>query len=121
MVKKGTLLQTDGNSTYLKIVIRNFTSLKLQQVAHWEENHEHKFLADLNKIVGNLKNWYRGTHHHFNSKNTAYYLNEFAYRFNRRRTEFNIFDRLLSRSVKRIKMLTYENLIDSSQYLPLVA
>ena len=114
-------MQTDGNVTYSKIVTRYFHRLKLEQVAHWEENHEHKFLTDLNDIVGNLKNWYRGTHHHFKAKNVAYYLNEFAYRFNRRRTEYNIFDRLLSRSVKRIKDLTYEHIIDPVQYLPLAS
>lgn len=117
-VKAGTELHTDGNQVYDKIVKTYFKKYTLKQVSHSEENYSYEFLKDLDTIVSNLKKWYRGIHHHFSLKNTGYYLNEFAYRFNRRRSEINIFDRLLARSVLRTKNLKYREFIQDSQYLP---
>jgi hypothetical protein len=117
----GSRLHTDGKKTYKKLAERYFKRISLEQVAHWEENHSHEFLNDLNTIVGNLKNWYRGTHHSFALKNSAYYMNEFAYRFNRRRSETDIFNRLLVRSITRAKKLKRRVLFSESQYLPLAA
>jgi len=119
MVKKGTCIKTDGNPAYN--FLEKSMNLSLIKVAHWEENHEHIHLKELNMIVGNLKNWYRGIFSHFESKNISYYLNEFAYRFNRRRSESNIFDRLLTRSIVRCQSVTYRELISNKEYYPMAA
>ena len=117
----GTKLHTDGKKTYKKLAQRYWSRIDLMQIAHWEENHSHTFLKDLNTIVGNMKTWYRGTHHSFATKNAAYYLNEFAYRFNRRRSERNIFDKLLKRSIIRARKLKKREFFSAEQYLPLAA
>ena len=120
LLKKGTTLKVDGNKTYAKLTNRYFTRIsRLDQVTHWEENHEHKHLKDLNMIVGNLKRWYRGIHHSFSLKNTGYYCNEFCYRFNRRRSEVNILFRLIKRSVTRPKMLSYRQFSNEKEYMPI--
>ena len=121
LIAKGTKLHTDGNKVYSKIASCNFQYLSHKGVAHWEENHQHEFLQDINMVIGNLKRWYRGVHHSFYLKNTAYYLNEFAYRFNRRRSEINIFDRLLKRCVERPKCLTFKLYQSEAKYQPLAA
>jgi hypothetical protein len=119
MVAKGSIIKTDGNKAYNFLEkSMNFTWDKL---SHWEENHEHKHVKELNIVIGNFKNWYRGIFSHYDKKNAAYYLNEFAYRFNRRRTESNIFDRLVNRSITRPQMVRYRDLITPTEYYPMAA
>ena len=121
MVAAGTTLHTDGNKTYVRLTIRYFRRLKLIQVANWEENNSHEFLNDLNTITGLFKTWYRGVFHHFSHKNIAYYFNEFCYRFNRRRSEGDIFNHLLNRSIVRSKNLKQKEFRSPEPYLPLAA
>lgn len=122
LIEKGTILRVDGKKSYTTLANKYFNRIaSLDQVAHWEENHQHKHLKSLNTQVGNLKKWYRGIHHSFSIKNTVYYLNEFSYRFNRRRSEINIFDRLLKRCVERAKILTFTHYESENQYSPLAA
>ena len=120
-VAKGTTIRTDGKSVYATLAQRYSHRIKLDQIAHWEENHQHEHLKSLNMIVGNLKKWYKGMFNSFHIKNTAYYLNEFSYRFNRRRSEVNIFDRLLNRCIQRPHVLPFSLYKRESQYSPLAA
>ncbi|MDH4201257.1 MAG: IS1595 family transposase [Spirochaetia bacterium] len=120
-IAAGSTIHSDGKKTYKKIVEKYLHRLEIKQVAHWEESHSHAFLNDLNTIVGNFKTWYRGIHHSFALRNTAYYMNEFAYRFNRRRSEINIFERLLNRSITRARILKRSVLFSEPQYQPLAA
>ena len=120
-IEPGSVLHSDGKKHYGRLITRYFRKYSIKQVTHKEENYSHQFLKDINIIAGNLKTWYRGTFKHFALKNTAYYLNEFEYRFNRRRTEKNIFDRLLRRSIKRPKILKLKELYRKEPYLPLAS
>jgi hypothetical protein len=121
-IEKGTTLHVDGRKAYFSIKNRNYNPISdIVMIAHREEYHSHEFVKDLNKIVGNLKTWYRGIHCQFAPKNTQYYLNEFAYRFNRRRSEVNIFDRFLKRAITRSKIMKMSRLRDHDHYLPLAA
>lgn len=47
-------------------------------------------------LLGNVKNFIRGTYHGVSHKHLQSYLNEFCYRFNRRFNELQITDRLLT-------------------------
>ena len=58
------------------------------------ENTE-KLLPRVHRIFGNLKNWLRGTHHGADNKHLQAYLDEFTFRFNRRRTPMAAFQSLL--------------------------
>ena len=119
LIKRGSILHTDGNPIYSALARKYPQYFQLKAVNHWEENFRHEFLKDINMLIGNLKRWYRGIHHAFSLKNTGFYCNEFTYRFNRRRSETNILFRLIARSVKRPKILNYKQFSDRSEYLPL--
>ena len=121
LIAKGTTLHTDGKKEYSKIAIRNFKHLEHVGVAHWKENFTYQFLRALDINIGNFKKWYKGIHHSFALSNTGYYCNEFTYRFNRRRSEVNIFERLLGRAVSRSKRLKMRDFYQLKPYLPLAA
>jgi transposase-like protein len=73
-----------------------------------QRGYQHRVIADGNKlevaedylsmvrlIFLNLKSWLSGTHHGVSSKHLQTYLNEFAFRFNRRLDPFSAFRSLL--------------------------
>ncbi len=54
-----------------------------------------KLLPHIHWVFGNLKTWLRGTHHGVGHDHLQLYLDEFAFRFNRRRTPMAAFQTLL--------------------------
>ncbi len=52
-------------------------------------------LPRVHRVFGNLKTWLRGTHHGVDPKHLPAYLDEFTFRFNRRRTPMAAFQSLL--------------------------
>ncbi len=52
-------------------------------------------LPRVHRVFGNLKTWLRGTHHGVENKHLQAYLDEFTFRFNRRRTPMAAFQSLL--------------------------
>ncbi len=52
-------------------------------------------LPRVHRVFGNLKTWLRGTHHGVDPKHLQAYLDEFTFRFNRRRTPMAAFQSLL--------------------------
>ena len=59
-----------------------------------------KKFPELHILIMNLKSWLRGIHHKCSEKHMQAYLNEFFYRFNRRKFGETIFHGLLIRLVK---------------------
>ena len=55
-------------------------------------------LPRIHRVFGNLKTWLRGTHHGVEKKHLQPYLDEFVFRFNRRRTPMAGFQSLLGLS-----------------------
>ena len=58
-------------------------------------------------IFSNLKTWLRGTYHGVSKKHLDRYLQEFVYRFNRRRFEHALFEHVI-RAATTAPPLTYE-------------
>lgn len=54
-----------------------------------------KILPRVHRVFGNLQTWLRGTHHGVSAKHLQAYLDEFTFRFNRRRTPMAAFQTLL--------------------------
>ena len=54
-----------------------------------------EYLPIVHLIFSNLKSWLRGCHHGVSPQHLQAYLNEFAFRFNRRFYPFNAFRSLL--------------------------
>ncbi|MCP4901712.1 MAG: IS1595 family transposase [bacterium] len=52
-------------------------------------------LPRVHRVFSNLKNWLKGTHHGVSRKHLPHYLNEYVFRFNRRRTPMAAFQSLL--------------------------
>jgi transposase-like protein len=54
-----------------------------------------KQLPRVHRTFSNLKTWLKGTHHGVSSKHLPHYVNEYVFRFNRRRTPMAAFQSLL--------------------------
>lgn len=58
-------------------------------------------LTHIHRVIGNLKTWLRGTHHGVSPQHLQAYLNEFAFRFNRRKTPMAAFQTVLGLAKER--------------------
>ena len=54
-----------------------------------------KLLPRVHRTFSNLKTWLKGTHHGVGAKHLPHYVDEFVFRFNRRRTPMAAFQSLL--------------------------
>ena len=84
-VEKGSIIQTDGWRGYSKTALSNYEH---KQTPGMRAAHIHR-------TFGNLKTWLNGTHHGVNPKYLQAYLDEFVFRFNRRKTPMAAFQTLL--------------------------
>ena len=66
-------------------------------------------LPRIHRAFSNLKNWLAGTHHGVSAKHLPGYVDEFVFRFNRRRTPMAAFQSLLGLT-SRHKPTTYKML-----------
>jgi transposase-like protein len=102
----GTTVLTDGHAGY-----DGLTSLGY--------DHQPKIAADLPLIhreFANLKTWLRGTHHdRVERQHLQAYLNEFAFRQNRRFWPFSAFQRLLQIGIGTAPP-TYRELYDGDEF-----
>ena len=100
----GAVAKTDGWSAYVGA----------PDVAH--DPHvigamaAHVVLPWVHRVFSNLKTWALGVYHGLRSKHLQSYLDEFVFRFNRRRTRHAAFKSLLGIAT-RTKPITYKMLI----------
>ena len=66
-----------------------------QRVALAEGRSIDTMLPRVHRVISNLKAWLQGTHRGVSSQHLQVYLNEYAFRFNRRRTPMATFQTLL--------------------------
>ena len=59
-----------------------------------------ELLPRVHRTFSNLKTWLKGTHHGVGAKHLPHYLDEFVFRFNRRRTPMAAFQSLLGLSMR---------------------
>ena len=57
--------------------------------------HASQLLPRVHRAFSNLKTWLKGTHHGVSAKHLPHYVDEFVFRFNRRRTPMAAFQSLL--------------------------
>ena len=72
-----------------------------------------KILPHIHRVFGNLKTWLGGTHHGVGHDHLQAYLDEFAFRFNRRRTPMAAFQTLLGLASSAHGPTTYDRLYRS--------
>lgn len=91
-VEPGSRLRTDGWPGYSETALAEYVH-HVRVIG--SAQRAHKRLPHIHKVFGNLKLWLNGTHHGVDPKYLQNYLDEFVFRFNRRRTPMAAFQTLL--------------------------
>ena len=104
-IQRGALVVTDGWLGYVNPPNHDHKAKvvkgkKAHEVLHW-----------IHRVFSNLKRWAKGTFHGFRRKHIQRFLDEFVFRWNRRRHLRSAFDRLLGIGV-RIRPATYRDIVD---------
>ena len=91
-VEPGTIVVTDGWRGYASLSGMGYRHRPRIQGA---PQRAETLLPCVHRVFGNLKTWLRGTHHGVGNQHLQAYLDEFTFRFNRRRTPMAAFQTLL--------------------------
>lgn len=91
-VERGTVVITDGWGGYAPLSDMGYRHRPKTQ---GRPERALVILPRIHQVFGNLKTWLRGTHHGVEPKHMQAYLDEFVFRFNRRRTPMAAFQSLL--------------------------
>jgi transposase-like protein len=99
-------IHTDGLNSYEKLSSEGYEHEA--KIFDPKENPDH--LHWLHTIISNLKAFIGGTYHGLDKKHLQRYLDEFSYRFNRRKFGGQLFNRLLSACIEGCS-ITYKQII----------
>lgn len=91
-VARGTVVRTDGWAGYAPLAEMGY---RHRPRAQRDPHRAAKLSPRVHRVFGNLKTWLRGTHHGVGNQHLQVYLDEFTFRFNRRRTPMAAFQTLL--------------------------
>ena len=106
-VEEGATIVTDDLSHYRDIPLAGYER-RVQSTAHGTPQDD--VLTHYHLVISNLKAWLAGTHHgRVEPKHLQAYLNEYAFRFNRRRNLSAAIARLLGISTQ-VRGPTYDQL-----------
>lgn len=95
VIAAGSTIISDGHSSYKRL-----TELGYQHVSQdFKRADPDVFLKWLHVVIGNAKAFIEGTYHGLSIRYLQAYLDEFCYRFNRRRNPNELFSRLLNACV----------------------
>ena len=110
---KGCEVHTDGNNSYLNIPDRKHFPVVL---GGKNAIPAHIPFARIHRVFSNLKRWGLGTFHGFRAKHMDAYLNEFVFRWNRKRSFQTAMDALLGIGQK-LNRTTYRDIVgDTSEW-----
>lgn len=97
-IESGSVIKTDDWSGYFGLEKAGYKHIKIPELAH------------IHRVFSNLKTWLLGTHHGaVRKQHLQAYLNEFTFRFNRRKTPMAAFQTVLGLAKER-KGPTYRGL-----------
>lgn len=115
-VEKGALVITDGHGTYAALDGLGYEhGIESTTLGEPQE----KVLKHLHLVFSNLKTWLDGTHHgRVSKKHLQMYLDEFAFRFNRRHTPQAAFQTILGLAAQAPPR-TYEQVYEGERAHPL--
>jgi transposase-like protein len=105
-VAPGTVVRTDGWLGYAPLAGMGYRHRPRTQ---GDPRRGAKHLRRVHRVFGNLQTWLRGTHHGVGNRHLQVYLDEFTFRFNRRRTPQAAFQTLLGLGAQRAPT-TYQQL-----------
>lgn len=104
-VQPKSTIVTDGFLSYINLRKHGFKHMPILQ-----EDEEGKGLPLAHIMISNLKAWIKGTFHGVSPKHLQAYLNEFTFRFNRRKTPMAAFQTVLGLASNVEGWPTYESL-----------
>ena len=110
----GSVVHTDGWKGYNNIAEKGYTH-KVTIISQ-SDDPAHKLMPRVHRVASLLKRWLLGTHQGaVSEKHWAYYLDEFTFRFNRRRSRARglLFYRLLQNAVQ-VDPVPYRQLVGGS-------
>lgn len=108
----GSNLRTDGNRAYDRVPDRPLTTVNLSQA----QIPAHLLFKWPHLVFANLKIWALGTFHGLRDRHIDAYLDEFTFRWNRRRAFRTTFDTMLTIG-SRIGRVTYRDIVgDTSEW-----
>jgi transposase-like protein len=108
-VERGATVLTDGWGAYAPLQGMGYRHRPKTQGPPARAG---KILPRVHRVLGNLQTWLRGTHHGVGKQHLQVYLDEFTFRFNRRRTPMAAFQTLLGLATVH-GPTTYNMLYDS--------
>jgi transposase-like protein/ribosomal protein L37AE/L43A len=108
-VERGAIVRTDGWAAYLPLGDLGYRHRPRTQ---GDPTRAGQLLPRVHRVFGNLQTWLRGTHHGVGHQHLQGYLEEFTFRFNRRRTPMAAFQTLLGLATLHGPM-TYDRLYGS--------
>jgi transposase-like protein len=108
-VTPGTVVRTDGWQGYAPLASLGYRHRPRTRGA--DPRRAAKLLPRIHRLFGNLQTWLRGTHHGVGHKHLQAYLDEFTFRFNRRRTPPAAFQTLLGLGAQG-RPTTYQQLYE---------
>jgi hypothetical protein len=91
VVAPGSLIRSDGYSPYPTVVQEGFR----HKAVVVGTQKAHKLMPHVHTYISNLRSFVQGTFHGLDELHLQQYLDEYCYRFNRRRHRQELFDRLL--------------------------
>jgi len=104
-IAPGSLINSDAYRSYMALAKEDFEHAPVKFNLKDKPDH----LRWLHTVISNAKAFIAGTFHGLDSKHLQAYLDEFSYRFNRRKFEGELFNRLLS-CCATTKATTYSEL-----------
>jgi transposase-like protein len=110
-VMPGSVVVTDGLSPYRAAIGEDYRHIP--HIVAKSSDPAHASLPGVHRIASLLKRWLLGTHQGaVEADHLQAYLNEFAFRFNRRHSEFRglLFRRLLEQAVQ-VEPVSYRSLV----------
>jgi len=116
-VAPGSVIHTDGWPGYSNIETKGYTH-KVTVLSQSDEP-AHQLMPRVHQVASLLKRWLLGTHQGaVSNKHLDYYLDEYTFRFNRRRSRARglLFYRLLQNAVA-VDLITYRGLVSGKKEL----
>jgi len=117
-VRPGTMVISDAAPIYARLQGMGFEHLPVVEAN--DPAVAEAYLPIVHLVFSNLKSWLQGCHHGVSPKHLQAYLNEFAFRFNRRFYPFNAFRSLLGIGGETVGP-TYAALYDGDWQHPTVS
>lgn len=103
-IEKGSEIRADGYRLYTPLSQKGY---KLQQKPY-NPKSDPGYLHWLHIIISNAKAYIKGTYHGLDELHLQRYLNEFCFRFNRRRSQSGVFTSLVNTCARSSKITYYE-------------